>query len=507
MKKLLLSTAILLAGVSANAQLAPGSVAPNFTVTAYQPWLSTAGSASNGSFTLYDYLDQGYTVFLDVSATWCGPCWNYHLNGALEDIYAAHGPSGAPGVSSTTTDDVMVIWIEGDDQTADATMLNGSGSIGNWIEPAAGNQIQFPMANPASALANTINNDYAIAYFPTIYRICPNRIIEEVGQLGASALYATVPACPPPASAPADVAALSYTGAAVHCEGAYTPSVQIQNNGTSPLTSATVTITQGGTTVSTGTYSGSLSTYGVANVTCSPIANFTGGAIVCTVTTAGDASAANNAMNTNVAAAANAVSQYITVNISTDYYASETSWAIKSSTGATVAQGGGNWNDMTTGQPGFTVQAPQLVTLNPSQCYTFEITDSYGDGICCAYGDGAYSLVDANGTTIASGGEFGEIDTRAFKTGALGMDELATIAMNVYPNPASSEVNVSFEATNNDYAVSLMDLQGRVIAAKNMTNLNGTQVVSFSTENVAKGSYIVTVTVDGLTTTKNVVIK
>ena len=507
MKKLLLSTAILLAGVSANAQLAPGSVAPNFTVTAYQPWLSTAGSASNGSFTLYDYLDQGYTVFLDVSATWCGPCWNYHLNGALEDIYAAHGPSGAPGVSSTTTDDVMVIWIEGDGQTADATMLDGSGSIGNWIEPAAGNQIQFPMANPASALANTINNDYAIAYFPTIYRICPNRIIEEVGQLGASALYATVPACPPPASAPADVAALSYTGAAVHCEGAYTPSVQIQNNGTSPLTSATVTITQGGTTVSTGTYSGSLSTYGVANVTCSPIANFTGGAIVCTVTTAGDASAANNAMNTNVAAAANAVSQYITVNISTDYYASETSWAIKSSTGATVAQGGGNWADMTTGQAGFTVQAPQLVTLNPSQCYTFEITDDYGDGICCAYGDGAYSLVDANGTTIASGGEFGDIDTRAFKTGALGMDELATIAMNVYPNPASSEVNVSFEATNNDYAVSLMDLQGRVIAAKNMTNLNGTQVVSFSTENVAKGSYIVTVTVDGLTTTKNVVIK
>ncbi|MEY3100051.1 MAG: hypothetical protein RIS63_950 [Bacteroidota bacterium] len=507
MKKLLLSTAILLAGVSANAQLAPGSVAPNFTVTAYQPWLSTAGSASNGSFTLYDYLDQGYTVFLDVSATWCGPCWNYHLNGALEDIYAAHGPSGAPGVSSTTTDDVMVIWIEGDGQTADATMLDGSGSIGNWIEPAAGNQIQFPMANPASALANTINNDYAIAYFPTIYRICPNRIIEEVGQLGASALYATVSACPPPASAPADVAALSYTGATVHCEGAYTPSVQIQNNGTSPLTSATVTITQGGTTVSTGTYSGSLSTYGVANVTCSPIANFTGGALVCTVTTAGDASAANNAMNTNVAAAANAVSQYITVNISTDYYASETSWSIKSSTGATVAQGGGNWNDMTTGQAGFTVQAPQLVTLNPSQCYTFEIYDSYGDGICCAYGDGAYSLVDANGTTIASGGEFGDIDSRAFKTGVLGMDELATIAMNVYPNPASSEVNVSFEATNNDYAVSLMDLQGRVIAAKNMTNLNGTQVVSFSTENVAKGSYIVTVTVDGLTTTKNVVIK
>ena len=505
MKKLLFSAAMLLAGVSANAQLAPGSVAPNFTVTAYQPWLSTAGTTNNGSYTLYDYLDQGYTVFLDVSATWCGPCWNYHLGGALEDIYAAHGPAGAPGVSSTTTDDVMVIWVEGDGSTADATMLDGNGAIGNWIEPAAGNQIQFPMANPASGVANQINNDYNIAYFPTIYRICPNRIVEEVGQLGAAALYATVSACPPPASAPSDVAALNYTGASVHCEGAYTPSVNIQNNGTSALTAATVTITQGGATVSTGTYSGNLATYGVANVVCTPIANFTGGALVVTVTTTGDASAANNGVNHTVAAAANAVSQFVTVNITTDRYASETSWTIKNSAGATVAQGGGSWADLPSN--GTTVQAPQMVTLNPSQCYTFEILDSYGDGICCAYGNGAYSLVDANGTTIASGGEFASVDTRAFKTGALGMDELATIAMNVYPNPASSEVNVSFEATNNDYAVALMDLQGRVIAAKNMTNLNGTQVVSFSTENVAKGSYIVSVTVEGLTTTKNVVIK
>lgn len=518
MKKLLFSAAMLLAGVSANAQLAPGSVAPNFTVTANQSWLATAGMTNNGSYTLYDYLDQGYTVFLDVSATWCGPCWSYHCSGALDEVYAAHGPAGAPGVAASTTNDVMVIWIEGDGTTADATMLDGSGAIGNWIEPTnspAGSnilnttvgQVQFPMANPASASANQINNDYNIAYFPTIYRICPNRIIEEVGQLDGAALYATVAACPPPASAPVDVAALNYTGATVHCEGSYTPSVDIQNNGTSALTAATVTITQGGTTVSTGTFSGNLATYGVANVVCSPIANFTGGALVVTVTTSGDASAANNGANATIASAANAISQYVTVNITTDYYASETSWTIKNSAGATVAQGGGNWADMTTGAAGQTVQAPQLVTLNPNQCYTFEILDAYGDGICCSYGNGAYSLVDANGTTIASGGEFASVDTRAFKTGALGMDELATIAMNVYPNPASSEVNVSFEATNNDYAVSLMDLQGRVIAAKNMTNLNGTQVVSFSTENVAKGSYIVTVTVDGLTTTKNVVIK
>jgi hypothetical protein len=135
MKKLLFSAAMLLAGVSANAQLAPGSVAPNFTVSANQSWLATAGMTNNGSYTLYDYLDQGYTVFLDVSATWCGPCWAYHCSGALDEVYVAHGPTGAPGVASSTTNDVMVIWIEGDGTTADATMLDGSGAIGNWIEP------------------------------------------------------------------------------------------------------------------------------------------------------------------------------------------------------------------------------------------------------------------------------------------------------------------------------------------------------------------------------------
>jgi hypothetical protein len=318
-------------------------------------------------------------------------------------------------------------------------------------------------------------------------------------------LYASVASCPAPASQPADVAALAYTGALVHCEGAYTPSVQIQNNGTSALTNATVTISMGGTTVSTGTYSGNLATYGVANVTCTPIASFMGGALTVTVTTTGDASATNNGVNATVGLAANATSQFVTVNITTDRYASETSWNIKNSTGVVVAQGGGSWTDLAaTGQ---TVQAPVLVTLNPSQCYTFEILDAYGDGICCSYGNGAYSVVDMAGTVLGSGSSFASSEQKAFKTGVLGINELETIALNVYPNPASDVLNVTFEANNADFVITLTDLQGRVISSKEMTNLNGTQLVSFATANIAGGSYIVTVASNGTKTTKNVVIK
>ena len=90
---------------------------------------------------------------------------------------------------------------------------------------------------------------------------------------------------------------------------------------------------------------------------------------------------------------------------------------------------------------------------------------------------------------------------------AANVNEMETIALNVFPNPASDLVNVSFEANNNDFSVSLVDIQGRTIVSKSFTNLVGSQLVSFSTEDIAKGSYIVTVTSNGATTTKNVVVR
>jgi hypothetical protein len=68
-------------------------------------------------------------------------------------------------------------------------------------------------------------------------------------------------------------------------------------------------------------------------------------------------------------------------------------------------------------------------------------------------------------------------------------------------------VNVSFEASNADYSISLMDLQGRIVNTQSFSNLSGTQLISIETESVSKGSYIVVVSSNGVKTTKNVVIK
>jgi hypothetical protein len=77
----------------------------------------------------------------------------------------------------------------------------------------------------------------------------------------------------------------------------------------------------------------------------------------------------------------------------------------------------------------------------------------------------------------------------------------------VFPNPASDVVNVTFEADNADYTIAIVDLQGRVMTSQELTSLNGSQSIALPVNNLAKGSYIVTISSNGVSTSKNVVIK
>ena len=58
---------------NSQAQLPDGSLAPDFTLT----------DLSGTSHNLYSLLDDGYTVFIEFTAVWCPPCWNYHTSDAL----------------------------------------------------------------------------------------------------------------------------------------------------------------------------------------------------------------------------------------------------------------------------------------------------------------------------------------------------------------------------------------------------------------------------------------
>ena len=102
---------------------------------------------------------------------------------------------------------------------------------------------------------------------------------------------------------------------------------------------------------------------------------------------------------------AEALDFVLTLNL--DNYPGETTWTLTDSTGATVAAGGPY------GAAGGTVTESFCAAEG---CYTFTIFDSFGDGICCAYGTGDYSLT-VDGATVASGGEFGSSEATTFCVG------------------------------------------------------------------------------------------
>ncbi len=117
-----------------------------------------------------------------------------------------------------------------------------------------------------------------------------------------------------------------------------------------------------------------------------------------------ESSPASISVTTQSGGGSNCVGASVTLTLTLDNYPGETTWDLKNSAGTVVASGG----------PYSTAGATVTRNFNlAADSYTFTIYDSYGDGICCAYGNGSYTLT-SGGTTIASGGSFGSSESTNF---------------------------------------------------------------------------------------------
>ena len=161
-----------------------------------------------------------------------------------------------------------------------------------------------------------------------------------------------------------------------------------------------------------------------------------------------------DAVNLSTGGGTNPTCSNVNLSITFDNYPEETAWSLVNGSGQTVASGG-TYGSQADGS-----------TLNISVgclddgCYDFVITDTYGDGICCAYGNGSYTLTDTDsGTTLASGGSFTSSQTTNFCLGSsnvnYGFAGLTTNAdttgnqFKLYPNPVKEQLNIAligFEA-------------------------------------------------------------
>jgi len=494
MKKLVLSAfvfGIIIASNTTNAQLADGTVAPDFTAT----------DINGVSHTLSNYLNAGKTVIIDISATWCGPCWNYHNSHALEQIYEAYGPDGS--------DEVMVFYVEGDGSTTLAD-LNGTGgnTQGDWVTGTP-----YPILDNAA-----IASSYAITYFPTIYRICPDGFVYEMGQKTAPQIVADITGACGAGSMDGvqNHAAVEGSEIAI-CSGNTAPEASFTNYGTNAITSATLTLKENGSSVGTANYSGSAAQF-ASGIATFPSMAINQGSTYTVELTSVNGGAPNNASTDGMSVvSANLSSLPITIKVYTDNYPAETSWElVNSATNAVVASGGpyiGNGSNAG-GADAITTKTHNVTLPAGSNCYTIKMMDSYGDGF--GYGvnpAGQYGIeiVDAAGTVINLDlGNFGTelVRNAALKTDASsGIQELALDGFNIYPNPATDNITVAFNAENADYSVAVLDMQGRQVAGNSYTNLSGSQALMIPVTGIASGNYLVKVSTNGISSVQKVVIR
>jgi len=479
MKKVLLFVFAVCTAFYSQAQLPSGSLAPNFTTT----------DITGVTHELYDYLSQGYSVVIDVSATWCGPCWNYHETGALETLHEEHGVANGGNV--------IVMFIEGDPTTT-LDQLNGIGSTqGNWV----------------AGVSHIISDDGDVAdileigYFPTIYTVCPTGIITETGQLSAAQHwnFINTDAC---LIVPTnDGALLDYLGPQVTCASTEVV-VELANLGTNTLTSATINVA-GVTPAISFPWTGNLERFDseLVNVGTSTVT----GPMVITLST--DDNTANNSVNGS-ALAPESTTQ-IRFDLKFDAWPEETSWEIRNENNQLIHSGGPY-----AGQADYSTLIVDR-WLPSTGCYRIVLQDTYGDGMngsqwggtnqdghCYVYsmenGASTLTLLNYNGSY-----GFDEVVAGANVNTVVSVSEINVASeVKLYPNPASDNATLSYTLTGqSEIRMELVNMLGERVINQYVGNQSaGTYTHQLDLSNVASGLYLMNLSIDGVNSTMRITV-
>lgn len=506
-KKGLLFIGCLVFCLRVSAQLPDGSIAPDFT----------AQDITGQTHHLYSLLDAGKIVVLEISATWCPPCWVYHNSQAMQDLYQAHGPNG--------DDKLRVLWVEGDPNTNLNCLYGTAGCNGG----SAGNYVQgtpYPILNNSS-----IANAYQISYYPTIYIICPNKKIQEVSPINAVDLWEKAQVCPV-AKGVNNAGIFNYypgTDLSELCDSQpLTPHFNLTNVGSAPLTQATITLKWNDALLQTIHWTGYLNTYQEALISFDTQSLGDTGILNTTILEAngisGDDDLSNNTQTDYFSPAAQFNATKVLLKIRTDNFGEETYWELRDDAG-NVLEKGGNQDVGPLGGGAFPLGTPigpgtysdlsiirDTLHLPSDGCYSIHFSDAYGDGMCCSYGSGYYRLYNLDDPTQAliSGGEFGAYARRAFGVGitSSSIEWSQFIDIQLYPNPTSDFLHLEINALEG------LALAGRVFNAlgqiqhlfeSGKTQLSGNDWM-VSVANWPAGVYFVQIDVGGERILKRLVV-
>lgn len=203
---------------------------------------------------------------------------------------------------------------------------------------------------------------------------------------GARASLLSSPGCTPAAPDFAlDAQAQSVIApAAGVCATSVTPVIRVRNNGEQTLTSLDVSYSLDGTEIGTLTWTGALAYAESEDVTLSDIAPAEGNHTFSFTLSNPNGGTDENATNDTATSDffMNTTGSGVTISVGGGSWDSEIGWSLDLN-GTVLASGG----------------AGAVTECIPNGCFTFNMTDSYGDG----WNGGTYTLTDDAGNVLASG--------------------------------------------------------------------------------------------------------
>lgn len=185
------------------------------------------------------------------------------------------------------------------------------------------------------------------------------------------------------------------------CQESVDAVFELTNLGEETLTSASIDISLNGIVVETIEWTGSLVLDESTEIDIS-VSGFNDGDNTLSVTASNpneniDQSPENNGIGEIFEAFV--TNSIVVLELLTDNFADETTWTVSNEEGNTILSGGPYNQNATLFE--------EELCLGPNACYTFTLNDSGNDGICCGqFGNGNYTLINADGTEIATGGQF-----------------------------------------------------------------------------------------------------